>query len=104
MSFHARALVSGQEEMQDRSGIENVPAPGLNSRHATEEVGIPERQASERPDVLDEELAEHDARGDRVLAHQHAAGSAQQILAEEQQGQRRHGYERRPPRDLIQVG
>ena len=74
MSFQASALVSGQDEMQDRGGIEDVPAAGLNRRHAAKEVGIPERQAAERPDVLDEELAEHDAGGDGVLAHQHLPG------------------------------
>ncbi len=93
----------GQHKMQDRCRIEDVSATGLDRRHATEEVGVPERQAPQRADVLHEELSEHDAGRDGVLAQQHGALAAEQILAEHEQGEYGHDHERSPPGNPIEV-
>jgi hypothetical protein len=58
----------GQEKMENRGWIEDVPAAGFDRGHAAEEVGVPERQPAQRLNVLDKKLPKHDASRDGVLA------------------------------------
>jgi hypothetical protein len=91
-----------EQKVQDRGGIEKIPASSLDGRDAGEEIWIPQRHPAERADMLYEERAEHDPCCYGILTQEHVACPADQIIAEHQKSESSHDHEREPTRHLVQ--
>jgi hypothetical protein len=92
-----------QQEVQDRGGIEKISASCFDGGNTGEEIWIPQRHPAERADMLYEERAEHDPGCYGILAQQHVAFGADQIIAEDQKSESSHNDEREPTRHRVQL-